>query len=193
MKNSWLVWLFVVGVIVTVFIAFNYQGGDDTIPLSEIFPENENMTVEVEYEFVDEDTDTTENRTQEIVAAIKNKEEKKSITKLPAEVKTTVQKETDSAKVAETSSKPKLTLENVVYTIQVASFKDKIRADQSITELKDKGYDAYSIPRNLGEKGTWHRVYVGQFTTKEQAKEFLTTIKKDYENSFIIAPKGNKS
>ena len=51
MKNSWLVWIFLVGVVVTVFIAFNYQGSKKAVPLSEIFPEDE-TPMDVEYEFV---------------------------------------------------------------------------------------------------------------------------------------------
>ena len=54
MKNRWLIWLFVLGTVIAVFIAFNYQGNQGTVPISELLPEDETVPMDIEYEFVDE-------------------------------------------------------------------------------------------------------------------------------------------
>ncbi|MCA9399422.1 MAG: hypothetical protein KC618_06710, partial [Candidatus Omnitrophica bacterium] len=58
MKNSWLIWVFIAGVVITVLVAFNYQGSNnETVPLSEIFPEEQSYPVAADYEFADETPD----------------------------------------------------------------------------------------------------------------------------------------
>ena len=52
MKNSWLVWILIVGVVVTVFFAFNQQ---NDVPFNDIFPEDESGPVDIEYEFISKD------------------------------------------------------------------------------------------------------------------------------------------
>src|SRR3989338_8467200 len=69
MKNSWLVWFFVVGVIVTVFVAFNYQNKSKEIPLSEIFPDEATFPVDVEYEYDEQTSKPIEKVAQDIQQA----------------------------------------------------------------------------------------------------------------------------
>ncbi|MBP9855554.1 MAG: SPOR domain-containing protein [Candidatus Omnitrophica bacterium] len=186
MKNSWLVWVFIVGMVVTILIAFNYQGAQETIPLSEIFPDTVTNAVEIEY--VDdqiaqsgksEDTVPSAKETTNNFAATAKEEVSKSSTAtiepIAKEVKKTVEKV--QAPAASKDSK---------YTIQVASYKDKINAERKVSELEKKDYKAYIVSKELFGKGTWYRVNVGGFSTKKEADEFLTNIKKDYSGSFVI-------
>ena len=71
------------------------------------------------------------------------------------------------------------------FTIQVASFQDKARAELVSEELKKKGYIPVISAKDLGDKGTWHRVWVGDFESEEKARELLKTLKEDYKDSFI--------
>jgi len=71
------------------------------------------------------------------------------------------------------------------FTIQVASFQDKARAEKVVEEFKSKGYIPTISAKDLGEKGIWHRVFVGDFDSEDEAGELLKTLKEDYKDSFI--------
>jgi len=73
----------------------------------------------------------------------------------------------------------------VGFTIQVASFQDKARAELVSEELKKKGYIPVISAKDLGDKGIWYRVSVGDFESEEKARELLKTLKEDYKDSFI--------
>lgn len=73
----------------------------------------------------------------------------------------------------------------VGFTIQVASFQDKARAELVSEEFKKKGYIPVISAKDLGDKGTWYRVWVGDFESEEKARELLKTLKEDYKDSFI--------
>jgi len=71
------------------------------------------------------------------------------------------------------------------FTIQVASFQDKARAELVSEELKKKGYIPVISAKDLGDKGIWYRVWVGDFESEEKVRELLKTLKEDYKDSFI--------
>lgn len=71
------------------------------------------------------------------------------------------------------------------FTIQVASFQDKARAEIVANGLKQKGYQPVVSFKELPDKGTWYRVFVGDFDTEEEAKSLLEKLKEDYKGSFI--------
>ena len=84
----------------------------------------------------------------------------------------------------QTEEKPILSLEKK-FTIQVASFQDKARAEIVANGLKQKGYQPAISPKELPEKGTWYRVFVGDFDREEEAKSLLDKLKEDHKDSFI--------
>ena len=57
------------------------------------------------------------------------------------------------------------------YSVQVSAFKDAPSADRAAAELKDMNLDAFSRYEDTGGKGMWHRVYVGRFKTRAEAKQ----------------------
>ena len=71
------------------------------------------------------------------------------------------------------------------FTIQIAAFKDKALAKKVTKELKNKGYDTTISAKDLSEKGTWYRVWVGNFITEEQSEGLLRKLKKEYTDSFV--------
>lgn len=219
MKNSWLVWVFVVGVVITMLFAFNYQGSQDTVPLSEIFPETETYPVDIEFvdsdgtiedvrDSIDEPTTTRVDRN--LVEKTRRFEEKiRPVAKPPIAViedepvvikKTEVKPEPLAvekkveAPVAKPTPPEKKTIDVVEmkgtpYTIQVASFKDKAKAQQKVQEVQKKDYTAFLAAKDLKGKGTYYRVYIGKFDSKADADQHLSKVKKDYAGSFVISPK----
>ena len=56
------------------------------------------------------------------------------------------------------------------YTIQVSSFRSMEQASELKGRLSKKGYAAYVQSVDLNDKGTWHRVRVGNYRDKEGAE-----------------------
>ncbi|MCK5012931.1 MAG: SPOR domain-containing protein [Candidatus Omnitrophica bacterium] len=174
MRKSWLTWSFIV-VVVTVFVVFNYQEGKDAVPLSEIFPDEEVFPVDVEYEFVQE----------EVVASAP-----KEIKTVPLETQAAVPKEITVKSLVAIAPEPAEKLAN--YTIQIASFKDKKRAEEALVNIRSKVPSAYVASRDLGAKGVWYRIYAGRFNARNEAEISLNDIRQNYDSSFIISSKKTK-
>tara|TARA_B100000745_G_C19939677_1_gene316753 strand:- start:5 stop:589 length:585 start_codon:yes stop_codon:yes gene_type:complete len=194
MKNSWLLWIFIGGVVVTVFFAFNYQG-DNAVPLSEIFPENESEPVDIEYEFVDQIAVSTETQATNATAVEEVKQApqaaRQEVLQAVREEQLAANREATTAPAKSTAPTPTQTFDKdeTPFTIQISSFRDRGKAEEALSKLQKKDYEGFIQSRNLGAKGTWYRVYVGQFTTKQQADDYLTRVKTDYKDSFVISPK----
>ena len=170
MRKSWLMWALIV-VVVTVFIVFNYQEGKDALPLSEIFPDEEVFPVDVEYEFMQEKV--VSGQPEKVQAG-------------PEETQAAIPKETTTQAVI--TAVPVTTGEPAAYTIQIASFKDKKRAEEALVDIRAKVPSAYIASRDLGAKGIWYRIYAGQFQGRNEAEVTLNDIRKNYDSSFIISP-----
>ncbi|OGW97798.1 MAG: hypothetical protein A2Z81_03660 [Omnitrophica WOR_2 bacterium GWA2_45_18] len=199
MKNRWLIWLFVLGTVIAVFIAFNYQGNQGTVPISELLPEDETVPMDIEYEFVDE-----KGQPQPVAGAPEEIQGTASVTVKgsstdvlsatpggsvsgPAQMIATPQEPSMSSVGAVSSVNE--TVGTYAYTIQVLSVNERARADKALEDVRKKGYEPFIVSKDLGAKGTWYRINVGKFDTKPQAEEVLSQIKKDYAGSFIISPK----
>jgi len=56
------------------------------------------------------------------------------------------------------------------YGLHVSSFRDHKRAFDDCATLRKKGFDTWINQVDLGDKGIWYRVLVGQFPTVSEAK-----------------------
>lgn len=76
----------------------------------------------------------------------------------------------------------------VYFTVQVGAFKKLNSAEHMAQKLKRKGYSAYIATLEMPEKGAWHKVRVGHFGTKQQARTFVSKISKaeDIKGTFIV-------
>ena len=178
MKNQWLIWFIVVGVVVLVFFTFNYQSGQDVLPLGEVFPEDEGaVEPRIEYEFVQSDgrVTTPQERTTPVASMA-----------VPA-AQPAAEKPAGSPPAVNPQDLDRKDFSKIPFTIQVLSSKDKPRAEEALQKVKDSGYAAaYLATKDLGDKGIWHRIYVGTFNSKEEADRVLPQVKKSYPDSFII-------
>ncbi len=80
-------------------------------------------------------------------------------------------------KVAPVSDKPTVATPKTVvatssesHVLQVASFKSPDEAGILLRRLEKKGYQPYIQQADLGSKGIWFRVFLGPYTSQEQAK-----------------------
>lgn len=60
--------------------------------------------------------------------------------------------------------------ENQFFYIQVASFKKAGDAEKQVSFLQVKGVKSFSVQEEAGRKGKWYRVYLGRYSTAQEAK-----------------------
>ncbi len=76
-------------------------------------------------------------------------------------------------------------------TIQVASFNDQGQANERVSWFRSKGVEARSIKVDIPGKGTWHRVQIGGFKSREEASNYASQLKsKGILQDFIITTIG---
>ena len=167
MQNKWLTWGFVIGVVVIIVFAVNYNSQKKDIPLSEIFPE-ESMGIVVNQE--------TPPSAAEMISAEVNK-------------KTQEVQQIITAPVMEAKTATATSATHTLFSIQIASFKEKAKAEKILQQVQSKGYTAQIVTRDLGAQGIWYRVCAGSFDNKSQATEALPSVQTDFPGSFIIAIK----
>jgi cell division septation protein DedD len=64
-------------------------------------------------------------------------------------------------------------------TVQVAAVKSEAEARQLSEKLRQRGYAAYIEPIAIPDKGTWYRVRMGEFPSKEFARSTMERLQKD--------------
>lgn len=72
------------------------------------------------------------------------------------------------------------------FTVNVASFRERVRAERLMNELKGKGYKAFVAEAPIPQKGTWYRVSVGHFPSREEAQAFGRTVKEKEGIDFFV-------
>jgi cell division septation protein DedD len=66
---------------------------------------------------------------------------------------------------------------NRPYTIQVMVYESKEGAEISVGDLKKRGFPAYIKQSTMVSGKLQFRIYVGEFTTQEEAKTTLAMLK----------------
>ncbi len=71
------------------------------------------------------------------------------------------------------------------FTVQVYSFLDSQRAQKAVEALKNEGYKAFQEVSDLGDKGIFYRVRIGDLANETEAQKLLEEIRKNYKDGFI--------
>lgn len=82
----------------------------------------------------------------------------------------------DSKKTAKVDTKPKAA--GGKFTIQVSAFQSRSQADHLVSNLKNKGYDAYIAQAVIPGKGIWYRVRIGTYGSRDDAQKTANTLKR---------------
>ncbi len=112
---------------------------------------------------------------------------------LPSKVKvskkSTVEKEKASAEPVKKKTSP-----DILYSIHSSSHKNEMVAASESNRLKQLGFSAYIWKVTLENGQIWHRVKIGDFSTRREAQKVLNElIKKDPESDSYIAQRKVKS
>lgn len=62
---------------------------------------------------------------------------------------------------------------NNYYVVQVASFRSISISENEAGKYRNKGYNAFVETAEIPDRGTWYRVRVGNFSSKEEAQNFI--------------------
>ncbi len=71
------------------------------------------------------------------------------------------------------------------YVVNLASFRQKTRADRYVEDLKKQGLEAFEWEVEVPQKGRWHRVSIGRFSTLKQAQVFAKELEQRGFKTFI--------
>jgi cell division septation protein DedD len=64
-------------------------------------------------------------------------------------------------------------------TVQIAAVKSEEEARRLLEKLRQSGYGAYIEPIAIPEKGTWYRLRMGEFPSKDFARSTVDRLQKD--------------
>ena len=99
-------------------------------------------------------------------------------------------KETDVPKKTKASDfqKPETRDTPLPWAIQVAATQDQKQGNQLIERLEQMGFSAYLVKAAIPGKGTWFRIRVGDYPSREAAEADLGQLKKERFSPMIVSP-----
>ena len=178
-ENKWFVLIFTICAVLIIVIGLNHfylKTNQETISLQEVPAEEESLEVP------SVETPMEQKFTQEEPLL----EAQPSHAESPQEESPSPQ-ETPKVKAVPSlpQEPPPVETKQARFIIQVASFRDKAKANTVVEKLKQEGFSAYTMSKDLAGQGVWYRVWIGDFSTKEEATKMLDKVRKKYKDSFI--------
>lgn len=96
-------------------------------------------------------------------------EAEKDVPEKPAPPPESIEKEEPEAAI---ETKPPVKVLHP-WSIHTDSYRKRESADKQVAAYRQQGLDAYWVEANLGKKGIWYRVYVGQFAGEDNARQVI--------------------
>ncbi|HUM12963.1 MAG TPA: SPOR domain-containing protein [Myxococcaceae bacterium] len=94
----------------------------------------------------------------------------------------------DSRSAAQPSPKiPEATSSTGAFTLQLGASPSKDDAERQASRLREKGYAPYIVAAEVPGKGTWYRVRMGSFPTKDAATRYLQDFKRETQAEAFVA------
>lgn len=72
------------------------------------------------------------------------------------------------------------------WTVQLSAYQDRGEADRFAAGLRDKGYAPYIVEASIPGKGTWFRVRMGRFGTKDAASRYMDDFRRETAMNAIV-------
>jgi cell division septation protein DedD len=75
-----------------------------------------------------------------------------------------------------------------LYTLQVGSHQDMAEANEQAKKFRAAGFEPHVVSAEIPKRGTWYRVQVGDFSTRDEANSFGAMLRsKGLVESFIVS------
>lgn len=137
-----------------------------------------------EYEKKDRETDVVAKEIPVEVPPIREiKKEKKEVPK-PGTPEA-MEKEAEALQTTQVTQVASVTKKGK-FAVQVGSYPNPEEANAVLGRWKKKGYSAFVQTGEIPEKGTWYRVRIGRYSTKQEAQDFLEKLKKREKIAGIV-------
>ena len=72
------------------------------------------------------------------------------------------------------------------FTVQVAAWRSRTKADKMVSWLKENQYEAYVERVDLPQAGIYYRVRIGPFATKNEARALGDLLKGSYVADYWV-------
>lgn len=73
------------------------------------------------------------------------------------------------------------------FTLQLGASQNRDDAERMVSRLREKGYAPYIVSAEVAGKGTFYRVRMGSFPTKEAASRYLEDFKRETKTEAFVA------
>lgn len=81
---------------------------------------------------------------------------------------------------------PTETVADGQWTVQLSAYQERGEADRFAAGLRDKGYAPYILEATIPGKGTWYRVRMGRFGSKESASRYMDDFRRETALNAIV-------
>ncbi|HEY1086200.1 MAG TPA: SPOR domain-containing protein, partial [Archangium sp.] len=81
---------------------------------------------------------------------------------------------------------PENTAADGSWTVQLSAYQDRGEADRFAAGLRDKGYAPYIVEATIAGKGTWYRVRMGRFGSKDAASRYKEDFQRETAMNAIV-------
>ena len=82
---------------------------------------------------------------------------------------------------------PDATAANGAFTLQLGASPNRDDAERQASRFREKGYAPYIVAADVPGKGTWYRVRMGSFPTKDAATRYLQDFKRETQSEAFVA------
>src|SRR5215468_389439 len=82
---------------------------------------------------------------------------------------------------------PDATRSTRAFTLQLGASTNRDAAERQVSRLREKGYAPYIVTAEVPGKGTWYRVRMGSFPTKDAATRYLQDFKRETQAEAFVA------
>ena len=82
---------------------------------------------------------------------------------------------------------PDATSSTGAFTLQLGASPSRDDAERQASRLREKGYAPYIVTAEVPGKGTWYRVRMGSFPTKDAATRYLQDFKRETQAEAFVA------
>ncbi|KFA88613.1 SPOR domain-containing protein [Archangium violaceum] len=89
--------------------------------------------------------------------------------------------------IARATQRPTEAAPGGAFTLQISAFQNRPEAERFATKLRDRGYAPYIVAAEVPNKGTWYRVRMGSFPSKDAASRYLSDFKRETQIQAFVA------
>ncbi len=89
--------------------------------------------------------------------------------------------------IARAAQKPTEAVAGGAFTLQLSAFQNRPEAERFAAKLRDRGYAPFILSAEVPGKGTWYRVRMGSFASKDAASRYLSDFKRETQLQAFVA------